>query len=155
MLRGAVSKFQRWQYRNGRPGWSARLANRLGALAISAGLVPGGAATLEVRGHKSGRLISFPVVVADYQGERYLVAMLGHKTNWVRNLRGGDGRAVLRRGKPEDVALVEDFSDDRAAILRRYLEAAPGARPFFTVDKRAPLEDFARVVDQYPVFRVA
>jgi hypothetical protein len=113
MLRGAVSKFQRWQYRNGRPGWSARVANRLGALAISAGLVPGGVATLEVRGHKSGRLISFPVVVADYQGERYLVAMLGHKTNWVRNLRGGDGRAVLRRGKPEDVALVEDFSDDR------------------------------------------
>jgi hypothetical protein len=155
MLRGAVSKFQRWQYRNGRPGWSARVANRLGALAISAGLVPGGVATLEVRGHKSGRLISFPVVVADYQGERYLVAMLGHKTNWVRNLRGGDGRAVLRRGKPEDVALVEDFSDDRAAILRRYLEVAPGARPFFTIDKRAPLEDFARIVDQYPVFRVA
>jgi hypothetical protein len=154
MLRGAVSKFQRWQYRNGRPGWSARVANRLGALAISAGLVPGGVATLEVRGHKSGRLISFPVVVADYQGERYLVAMLGHKTNWVRNLRGGDGRAVLRRGKPEDVALVEDFSDDRAAILRRYLEVAPGARPFFTIDKRAPLEDFARIVDQYPVFRV-
>jgi hypothetical protein len=155
MLRGAVSKFQRWQYRNGRPGLSARVANRLGALAISAGLVPGGVATLEVRGHKSGRLISFPVVVADYQGERYLVAMLGHKTNWVRNLRGGDGRAVLRRGKPEDVALVEDFSDDRAAILRRYLEVAPGARPFFTIDKRAPLEDFARIVDQYPVFRVA
>lgn len=155
MLRGAVSKFQRWQYRNGRPGWSARLANRLGALAISAGLVPGGAATLQVRGHKSGRLISFPVVIADYQGERYLVAMLGHKTNWVRNLRGGDGRAVLRRGKPEDVALVEDFSDDRAAILRRYLEVAPGARPFFAIDKQAPLEDFARIVDQYPVFRVA
>src|ERR1700760_231073 len=119
MLRGAVSKFQRWQYRDGRPGWSARIANRLGALAISAGLVPGGAATLEVRGHKSGRLISFPVVVADYQGERYLVAMLGHKTNWVRNLRA-DGHAVLRRGRPEDVSLVEDLSDNRAAILRRY-----------------------------------
>lgn len=154
MLRGAVSKFQRWQYRKGRPGWSARIANRLGALAIRAGLVPGGAATLEVRGHKSGRLISFPVVVADYQGVRYLVAMLGHKTNWVRNLRGGDGRAVLRRGKAEDVTLVEDFSGDRAAILRRYLEVAPGARPFFTIDKQAPLEDFERIVGQYPVFRV-
>jgi hypothetical protein len=154
MLRGAVSKFQRWQYRKGRPGWSARIANRLGALAIRAGLVPGGAATLEVRGHKSGRLISFPVVVADHQGERYLVAMLGNKTNWARNVRGGDGRAVLRHGKAEDVTLVEDFSDDRAAILRRYLEVAPGARPFFTIDKSAPLEDFARIVDQYPVFRI-
>jgi hypothetical protein len=36
-----------------------------------------------VRGHKFGRTISFPVVVADYEGERYLVAMLGQKTNWV------------------------------------------------------------------------
>lgn len=155
MLRGAVSKFQRWQYRNGHPGWSARIANRLGALAIGAGLVPGGAATLEVRGHKSGRMITFPVVVADYLGERYLVAMLGQKTNWARNLRGGDGRAVLRRGRPEDVLLVEDFSEHRAAILRRYLEVAPGARPFFTLDKGAPLEDFERIVVQYPVFRVA
>jgi hypothetical protein len=41
-------------------------------------------AHLEVRGHKSGRIISFPVVVADYQGERYLVAMLGQQANWVR-----------------------------------------------------------------------
>jgi hypothetical protein len=155
MLRGAVSKFQRWQYRKGRPGWSARIANRLGALGFAAGIGPSGAATLEVRGHKSGRLISFPVVVADYQGERYLVAMLGHKTNWVRNLRGGDGRAVLRRGRPEEVALVEDVSGDRAAILRRYLELAPGARPFFDIDRRAPLADFERIVDQYPVFRVA
>jgi hypothetical protein len=49
----------------------------LGALSFAAGIGPNGAATLEVRGHKSGRTISFPVVVADYQGERYLVAMLG------------------------------------------------------------------------------
>jgi hypothetical protein len=152
---GVVSRFQRWQYRGGRPGWSARIANRLAALGIQRGIGPSGAATLEVRGHKSGRLISFPVVVADYRGERYLVAMLGHTTNWVRNLRGGDGRAVLRRGDPEEVTLVEDHSEHRAAILRRYLELAPGARPFFDIDRSAPLEDFERIVDQYPVFRVA
>jgi hypothetical protein len=127
----------------------------LGALSFAAGIGPSGAATLEVRGHKSGRMISFPVVVADYQGERYLVAMLGQKTNWARNLRAGDGRAVLRRGRPEDVSLVEDLSDNRAAILRRYLEVAPGARPFFSIDRHAPLADFERIVDQYPVFRVA
>ena len=48
---------------------------------LAAGIGPNRAATLELRGHKSGRTISFPVVVADYQGERYLVAMLGQKTN--------------------------------------------------------------------------
>ena len=135
-------------------GLSARIANRLGALSFAAGIGPVAAATLEVRGHKSGRFISFPVVVADYQGERYLVAMLGQKTNWVRNLRA-DGHAVLRRGRPEEVALVEDPSEHRAAILRRYLELAPGARPFFSIDRHAPLDDFERIVDQYPVFRVA
>src|ERR1700739_2077331 len=114
MLRGAISAIQRWQYRGGRPGWSARIANRLGALSFAKGIAPGAAATLEVRGHKSGRMISFPVVVADYQGERYLVAMLGQKTNWARNLRA-DGHAVLRRGRPEDVCLVEELSESRAA----------------------------------------
>src|SRR6202045_362275 len=154
MLGRLVSAFQRWQYRKGRPGWSARVANRLGALSFAKGMGPDRAATLEVRGHKSGRTISFPVVVADYQGERYLVAMLGQKSNWVRNLRA-DGRAVLRHGQREDVALVEDLSDKRAAILRRYLELAPGARPFFPIDRHAPIDDFERIVDQYPVFRVA
>jgi hypothetical protein len=99
-------------------------------------------------------MISFPVVVADYQGDRYLVAMLGHKTNWVRNLRA-DSRAVLRHGRREDISLVEDVSDKRAAILRRYLELAPGARPFFPIDHHAPLADFEQIVERYPVFRVA
>ena len=146
MLRGVVGAIQRWQYRGGRPGWSARVTNRLGAFTFAAGIGPNRAATLEVRGHKSGRTISFPVVVADYQGERYLVAMLGQKTNWVRNLRA-DGHAVLRRGRPEHVSLVEDVSDKRAAILRRYLELAAGARPFFPIDRHAPISDFERIVD--------
>ena len=93
MLSRVVSAFQRWQYRNGRPGWSARITNRLGALSFAKGMGPGAAATLEVRGHKSGRMISFPVVVADYQGQRYLVSMLGQNANWVRNLRA-DNHAV-------------------------------------------------------------
>jgi hypothetical protein len=155
MLGGVFGAIQRWQYRGGRPRWSARITNRLGAITLAAGIGPNRAATLELRGHKSGRTISFPVVVADYQGERYLVAMLGQKTNWVRNLRAGDGRAVLQRGQREDVSLVEDLSDKRAAILRRYLELAPGARPFFPVDRRSPLGDFESIVEGYPVFRVA
>lgn len=51
------------------------------------GLGPRGLAQLEVAGRKTGNPVSFPVVVADYQGERYLVSMLGEDTNWVRNVR--------------------------------------------------------------------
>lgn len=70
MLRSALSTFQRWQYRLGRPDWSARISNRLSAMAFAAGIGTGHAATFEVRGHRTGRKISFPVVVADYHGER-------------------------------------------------------------------------------------
>lgn len=154
MLGGAISRFQRWQYRGGRAGWSARISNRLSAIAFAAGIGPRQAATLEVRGHKTGRTISLPVVVADYRGNRYLVGMLGPNTAWVRNVRADPQAVLLHRKKREAVSLVEDRTDNRAAILRRYLELAPGGRPFFPVDRRAPLSDFEPIVDDYPVFRI-
>jgi hypothetical protein len=154
MMRNALSAFQRWQYRAGRPGWSARISNRFSARIFAAGVGTRGAATLEVRGYKTGRTVSLPVVVADFQGERYLVSMLGQNVNWVRNLRA-DNRAVLLHKKRENITVIEDLTEDRAAILRRYLELAPGARPFFPVHRRAPLRDFERIVDDYPVFRIA
>ena len=153
-MRVGVSAFQRWQFRGGRPNRSARVLSRLLGIAFAAGIGPNQAVTIEVRGRTTGRKISFPVVVVDYEGERYLVAMLGDKTNWVRNLRA-DNRAVLQRGRRESVSVVEDFSGNRAAILRRYLNLAGGARPFFPIDRRAPLGDFERIVEEYPVFRVA
>jgi hypothetical protein len=57
------------------------------------GLWPNLLVTLEVRGRRTGRLISFPLVMVDYQGERYLVAMLGEGTNWVSNVREAGGQA--------------------------------------------------------------
>jgi F420H(2)-dependent quinone reductase len=153
MRRSAVSTFQRWQFRSGRPNRSARVLSGLLGIAFGAGIGPKQAATIEVRGRKTGRKISFPIVVVPYVGERYLVAMLGDKTNWVRNVRA-DNRAVLRQGRRENVSLVQDFSDNRAAILRRYLEVGAGARPFFQIDRRAPLGDFEAIVEEYPVFRV-
>ena len=154
MRRGAVSEFQRWQFRNGRPNRSARVLSRLLGIAFAAGIGPNQAATIEVRGRKTGRKISFPIVVVPYEADRYLVAMLGDKTNWVLNLRA-DNHAVLQRGTRENVSLVQDFSGNRAAILRRYLNLAGGARPFFPIDRRAPLGAFERIVKEYPVFRVA
>ena len=95
-----------------------------------------------------------PVVVADWQGERYLVSMLGEGANWVRNVRAAGGRAVLRRRGREAVLLEEVDPAERAPILRRYLQLAPGARPHIPVDRRAPLAEFERIADRYPVFRV-
>ena len=144
----------RWLYRGKRPNRLARLINRASARLAAAGIGPAQLVMLEVAGRRTGRMISFPVVVANYQGERYLVSMLGDETNWVRNVRAAGGRAVLRRGHREVIQLEEVAAGQRAAILRRYLDCAPGARAHVPVGPGAPLEEFERIAAQYPVFHV-
>jgi F420H(2)-dependent quinone reductase len=146
---------KRWMYRGGRPGRLAKAMNWVSAVQFSAGLLsPRRAVTLEVPGRRTGRLISFPLVVADYEGERYLVSMLGNDANWVHNVRAAGGLAALRRGGRETVRLMEVEAGARAPILRRYLALAPGARPHVPVNRKAPLAEFERIAEQYPVFRI-
>jgi hypothetical protein len=94
------------------------------------------------------------VVVALVDGERYLVSMLGENVNWVQNVRAAGGRAVLHSGGREEVHLEEVPAEQRAPILRAYLQHAPGARPHVPVNKDAPLAEFEKVTPAFPVFRV-
>jgi deazaflavin-dependent oxidoreductase (nitroreductase family) len=130
--------YLRWLYRGAHPNRFARLQNRASAIAFAAGIAPRRAAALEITGRRSGRVISFPVAIADVDGERYLVSMVGANVNWVRNLTAAGGRAVLRHGRRESVCLEEVEPAARAPILRRYLQVAPGARPHIPVDRRGP-----------------
>jgi hypothetical protein len=145
---------KRWMYRHGRPGGAARLANRVRAIAASSGVGIKQIAVLEASGRRTGRLCSFPVVVADYRRERYLVAMLGQQTNWIRNVEAVNERVALRHGQSEPVRLELVEPADRAEILGRYLEVTPGARPDIPVDRHAPVEEFERIAGEYPVFRI-
>jgi hypothetical protein len=147
-------EYRRWLYRGGRPNWFARLQNHASAVLFAVGIMPGRAAELQIKGRSTGRVISFPIVIAEYEGERYLVSMLGNDVNWVRNLRAADGRAVLRHGRRETIRLTEVDPADRAPVLRHYLQVAPGARPHIPVDRKAPLADFERISPDYPVFRI-
>jgi hypothetical protein len=142
-------------YRGNRPGPLARFMNWLSAVQFAAGVLsPERAVTVEVRGRRSGRTIAFPVAVADYEGGRYLVSMLGERANWVRNVRAAGGRATIRRRGRRRVRLEEVAPALRAPILRRYLAIAPGARPHVPVDRHAPLPAFERIAAAYPVFRI-
>lgn len=150
-----LHKFDRWMYRGGRPNRVARVLNRISAIQYATGIaVPQRAVTLEVVGRKTGRIISFPLVLTQYQGERYLVAMLGQRANWVHNVRAAQGQAVLRHGSREPVHLEEVDPAGRAPILRRFLELAPGARGHLPLATDAPLTEFERIAPQYPVFRI-
>jgi len=149
-----VLNLNRWMYKGSRPNRVAAVLNRFGVIVWSAGLWPNRAAALEVRGRRTGRVVSFPLVLVDYQGDRYVVAMLGEGTNWVSNVRAAGGQAVLRHGRREGVRLEEVDPPARAPILQRYLQVAPGGRPHIPVDRQAPLADFERIAARYPVFRI-
>jgi deazaflavin-dependent oxidoreductase (nitroreductase family) len=145
---------RRWLYRRRHASGLARFLNGMQARLAAAGVGPGWLVTVEVTGRRSGRTISFPAVIADYDNGRYLVSMLGEDTNWVRNVRASGGQAVLRHGNRQPVTLQEVDVDRRAPILRCYLQRAPGARAHIPVDYRAPVGAFERIAAQYPVFRV-
>jgi hypothetical protein len=147
-------RLKRWLYRGGRPGLIARLLNRGFAVVHAGGAAPDYWVALEVVGRRSGRTLSFPLVMAVLDGERYLVSMLGRDVAWVRNVRAASGRAVLRHGREERVLLEELEIERRAPVLKAYLQCAPGARPHIPVDKDAPLEAFEAIAAQIPVFRV-
>ncbi len=141
-------------YRGGRPNLLARVLNRLWSRMAASGRAPQQLHSLEVRGRRRGRLISLPVVVADYEDERYLVAMLGEDVNWVANVRAAGGHAVLRHGRREQIRLEEVDPKLRAPILRRYLQLAPGARAHIALDCSSSLEELNVVAATYPVFLV-
>src|SRR5262245_19412986 len=77
-----------------RPHWLRRQVNRAAAVLAGLGLTPDNTVRLEVRGRRTGRMRSFTVTTAEWRGDRYLVSLAG-ESDWVRNLRAADGRAVI------------------------------------------------------------
>jgi hypothetical protein len=153
-LEQLMYRHERWMYRDGHPNRVAKVLNRIWAGVGRAGLWRHRLVTLEVRGRRSGRAISFPLILADVAGERYLVSMLGERASWVANVRAAGGAAVLRHGRTEQVRLLELEPALRAPVIRRHLEVAPAARSFVPVDRHAPLSEFEKVAASIPVFHI-
>jgi hypothetical protein len=73
----------------------------------------------------------------------------------LRDAFGAIQRWQYRGGKPQRWTLLANvFAAGISPNGMAKLEA-PGARPFFPIDRRAPVTEFERIVDQYPVFRIA
>src|SRR5215475_4024718 len=111
-----------WLYRGGRPNRVASVLNRLSAAVHRLGIAPNYLVTLEVRGRRSGRMVSLPLVMVVIAGERYLVSMLGAEVDWVRNVKAAGGHVTLRHGRREEVRLEEVAADQRAPVLKAYLQ---------------------------------
>jgi len=144
----------RAMYAGGRADATARRFARLWAAVFRLGLLPRRWVILEVPGRRSAQVTRFPLGMADWHGQWFLVPMLGGECNWVRNVRAASGQAVLRRRRAARCRLVEVPVSERAPIIRRYLDKVPGARPHLPVGRHAPLADFEAISARYPVFRV-
>lgn len=140
-------------YRDWRPTrigrWINRLAARWSALGLSSR-----DAVLEVRGRASGQPRSIPVAIAIVEGKRYLVSMLGPGSDWVKNVEAAHGDAVIRQGGRRPVHLVGVPQAERAPILSEYVRIATSGRHHFPVAVGAPLSEFERIADRYPVYRI-
>lgn len=151
---GAYRNGNRLFYANGRPNRAGRAFGDLWVRAADSGLAPGYLVALETIGRRTGRRSSVPVVLADHEGERYVVSMLGERSPWVHNVRASGGHAVIRHRGRRAVRLVEVPTPERAPILKAYLARAVGGRPHIRVDPDAPIAEFERVAAAYPVFRI-
>lgn len=152
-MRRGQDDWLRAMYVGGRGNATARRYARVWDVAFGLGLLPKRWVTLEVRGRRTGRVTRFPLGMADVGGQWYLVSMLG-ECNWVRNVRAAGGRATLRRRGARPVRLVEIPVQERAPVIRRYVERVPGGRPHIPVDRHEPVEAFEAISPDYPVFRV-
>ena len=146
--------FHRWLYRGQHPNWIAKVLNRLDAAVYGTGIIPNLLVTLEVVGRKSGKTIAFPLAMTTVKSERYLVAMLGNNAQWVLNVQAANGKAVLRSGSRQAIQLEDVPVDQRAPIIKAYLQKAVGARPHIPVSKDAPLAEFEKIAAHYPVFHI-
>jgi deazaflavin-dependent oxidoreductase (nitroreductase family) len=149
-----IHRSERWMYAGSHPNRLAAFLNGLWAFVGARGLWPNRLVTLEVAGRRTGRTISLPLIVADHDGERYLVAMLGERASWVANVRAAGGRAILRDGSRRAVLLEEVAPARRAPIIRRHLDVAPAARSFNPIDRHAPVAAFESIAERIPVFRI-
>lgn len=149
------SQILRAMYPRGRANPAARRLARFWAAAHKLGVMPRRWVTLEVAGRRSGRLVRFPLGMADWDGQWYLVSFLGEDCNWVRNMRAAGGQVTLWRRRAMRCRLIEVPASERAPILKRYLQKVPGGRPHLPVGRAAPLSDFEAIAARYPVFRVA
>jgi deazaflavin-dependent oxidoreductase (nitroreductase family) len=141
-------------YSGRRPTRAGKALNALWAHAYGSGLLPHWLVSLETAGRRTGQPRLNSLVMADYDGERYLVSTLGERSEWVRNLRASGGVAAIHHGQRIPVRLEEVPMGIRAPILKAYVSRARGARRHFNVRPDAALDRFEEIASHYPVFRI-
>lgn len=148
------SSYLRYFYRDWHPTRLGRMWSKAYAWLAGLGIAPDLLASLAVKDRVTGRLDSTVLVVVQYENDRYLVSMLGNDSDWVLNLRAAEGSAFIKSGKRHSVKLCEVPPGERAPILKAWSQIATSGRQHLPIPPDAPVEAFAAIASDYPVFRI-
>jgi len=128
-----------------------RAGNAIFSLLARAGIGP--AHLLTIRGRKTGRARTNPVILVCQDNQRWLVAPYG-AVAWVLNARAA-GRVTLRRGRDRQDYIIRELPAAQSGpILQRYIRIAPATRPYFQAGKDSPAGDFTAEARRHPVFEL-
>lgn len=130
-----------------------RLGNRLITPLAYLGLAGSRTHVLHVRGRRSGRRFSTPVMLVLDGDRRWLVSPYGER-EWVRNARAAGEVELTRRLRTTRHRVEEVGPEEAAPVLREYLRTTPIVKPFFDADAGAGLAAFAAEAERHPVFLV-
>ncbi|CAI9417799.1 nitroreductase/quinone reductase family protein [Nocardioides sp. T2.26MG-1] len=133
-----------------------RAANRMLTRMVSRGRGPGFIRLLTVRGRRTGRDHTTPVVPLVTARGRWLVSPYG-EVGWVRNARAA-GEVTLSRGRTAEVLrAVEVDPADAVPVLRAYRAKRPVGwivRSHVGFGPRASDAEIAAQAARYPVFEL-
>ncbi|CAN5539637.1 hypothetical protein BH23CHL2_BH23CHL2_25700 [soil metagenome] len=139
----------------GRSPWLVRPAFWLG-------LAPDDAVLLEVKEWQSGSTRRTVVVQLTHDRSHYLVSA-GGESDWVRDVRAADGKAVIRRRQSLPVKLVEPPVEERVPVIAAYIDwagesdpdaGAQVARDNFGLGPDPSPGEIEAIAEHYPVFRI-
>ncbi len=108
---------------------------------------------LTVRGRRSGKEHTTPVLAVSEDGHRWLVAPYGD-VKWVLNVRTNPRARLSRDGWSQDVLLTELEPKDAVPTLRAYLAKAPIVRPYFDVTPSSGDAEYLAETPRHPVFAI-
>jgi len=135
----------------------SRAANRMLTRMVSRGRGPGFIWLLTVRGRRTGRDHTTPVVPLVTPQGRWLVSPYG-EVGWVRNTRAS-GQVTLSRGDTVEPLRAEEIAPDEAVpILRAYRSKKPVGwivRSHIAFGPRSSDEVIAAQASRHPVFKLS
>jgi deazaflavin-dependent oxidoreductase (nitroreductase family) len=130
-----------------------RFVNRVMMRLNKWGIAAPNSYVLTVRGRKTGKTYTAPVLLVEESDRRWLVSPYG-EVSWVRNARAAGEVMLSRKGRSETLRIRAADPQESAPILKQYIQREKIVQPYFDVAPDAPLEAFAAEAPRHPVFQL-